>query len=405
MSKLEDKDVATFTQFKGLRNTVGPESFDVGDLSVARNVDITDELRVQRRRGYALFAAGSYHSLFAAGDVMLGVLGSSLVRFFPAGTTSTLRTGLTSGLRMSYTAVGSRIYYSNGVETGCVDAGVDRSWGLVPPATQPAAASIGTPGPYGTYSYAVTFVRADGQESGTGVAGAIACYGGIQFSGIPVSSDPTVTSKLIYVSPPDGDALYRALELPAAATTADYFATPGSLPLATQFKQHAPAGQCVAYFAGHTLVAAGARLYVSDPYAPELFDLQRGYRFSSPITLVAPVDDGVYLGTEDGIVFLAGKDVTAWEYLPRADYGAILGTVAYASAEDIDQSEQGLVPLFATAQGICVGFNGGRFKNLTQERFSYPVTKRGAAVVRNHGGTVQYLAVLEGASTAGNTAF
>jgi hypothetical protein len=408
MSKLEDKDVATFTQFKGLRNTVGPESFDVGDLSVAKNVDLTDELRVQRRRGYTLFSAGSYHSLFAAGAVMLAVIGSSLVRVFPAGAAQTLRTGLTSGLRMAYAAVGNRIYYSNGIETGCVDGGVDRTWGLVPPGTQPAASEIGGLLEPGTYSYAITYVRSDGQESGTGAAGEIAISaGGIQFTDIPVSADPGVTAKYLYVSPPDGEMLFRVMNLAADAATAVY-AVPfdEGMPLATQFKRNPLAGSCVAYFAGHTLVAVGSRLYVSETYAPELFDLQRGYRFSSPITLVAPVDDGVYLGTEAEIVFLAGKDVATLEYQPRTNYGAILGTAAPALAGDFEPGADGPAVVFASAQGICSGTNGGRIKNLTEERFSYPVTKRGAGVVRNHGGTVQYLVVLEGTETAaGNTAF
>src|SRR5712671_5137923 len=38
----EDKDVYTFEKFLGLRNTVGEESFEPGDLSIALNVDQTD---------------------------------------------------------------------------------------------------------------------------------------------------------------------------------------------------------------------------------------------------------------------------------------------------------------------------------------------------------------------------
>jgi hypothetical protein len=112
------------------------------------------------------------------------------------------------------------------------------------------------------------------------------------------------------------------------------------------------------------------------------------------------------LGTEAEIIFLEGKDVAKLEYRPRANYGAILGTAAPALAGDFDPAASGPAVIFASAQGICAAMNGGQIKNLTEERFSYPVTKRGAGVVRNHGGTVQYLVVLEGAETAaGNTAF
>lgn len=408
MAKIEDDDVATFSQFRGLRNTVGPESFEVGDLEAALNVDITDELRIRRRRGYTAFVAGAHHSLFANGEVMLAVSGTSLVRITPEAVSSTLRTGLTSGARLAYSALGDRIYYSNAIQTGCVQAGVHRTWGLEIPSAQPGASVVGGSMRPGTYQYALTYVRSDGQESGTGLAGSIAlpASGGIQFDAIPVSSDPTVTSKRLYISPPDGDAMYYALGLHASDTSATIYSGPeGTMILATQFKGPPPAGSCLAHYNGHALVAVGSRLYFSEPYAPELFDLRRGYRFSSPITIVAPVDDGVYLGTETEVIFLEGRDVTELVYRPRCDYGAIFGTLAYSSADDVNPNAQGRAAIFATTQGICAGYNGGQIANLTQERFSYPVTKRGAAVVRNYGGSVQYLVVLEGTSTAGNTAF
>ena len=417
MAEIEDKDVASFSQFKGLRNTVGPESFELGDLEEALNVDVTDEGRIRRRKGYATFLAGAYHSLFASGTVMLVVSGTSLLRVTPEAATTTLRTGLTSGARLSYGALADRIYYSNGTETGCVQAGVHRSWGLEPPAAQPIAAETGGSMRPGVYQYALTYGRSDGQESGTGVAGQVtigtratattpARLAGILFTDIPVSSDPTVTHKYLYLSPPDGDATYLAMGLAAGDTSASiYTERTGTAPLTTQFLSPAPAGSCIAHFNGHALVAKGARLYPSEPYAPELFDLRRGYRFSSPVTLVAPVDDGVYLGTESEVIFLAGNEVTELVYRPILDYGAIHGTLAYGQADDVTKGTQGRVAIFMTTQGICAGYNGGKLENLTQERFSYPVTKRGAGVVRNYGGSVQYLAVLEGTTTAGNTAF
>lgn len=407
MAKIEDDDVATFSQFRGLRNTVGPESFEVGDLEAALNVDITDELRIRRRRGYTAFVSGAHHSLFANGEVMLAVSGTSLVRITPEAVSSTLRTGLTSGARLAYSALGNRIYYSNAIQTGCVQAGVHRTWGLEIPTSQPTASEVGGSMRPGTYQYALTYVRDDGQESGTGLAGSIAITsGGIRFDAIPVSADPTVTAKRLYLSPPDGDAMYFALGLHASDTSATiYSPTTGTMMLSTQFKGPPPAGTCLAHYNGHALVASGSRLYFSEPYAPELFDLRRGYRFSSPVTLVAPVEDGIYLGTETEVIFLEGRDVTELAYRSRCDYGAIFGTLAYSPADDISPKAQGKAAIFATAQGICAGFDGGQIMNLTQERFNYPVTRRGAAVVRNYGGSVQYLVVLEGTSTAGNTAF
>jgi len=110
------------------------------------------------------------------------------------------------------------------------------------------------------------------------------------------------------------------------------------------------------------------------------------------------------LGTGYEIGWAGGKDPAKWEYVIRADYGAIPGTLAYIAAEDVGE-QSGLAAMFATAQGLCAGFDGGSFVNLTQERFNYPVTSAGAGVVRNQGGAVQYVVTLQGDPGDANTAF
>lgn len=405
---IKDEDVLSIEQFAGLRNTVRPEHFAPGDLEVAENADINDALKLSRRKGTStLVFAGDYHSLFADGDVMLGVVGGTLRRLFADGTTAVLRSGLTNA-RVSYAPMASRIYYTNGVVNGCIDAGAARTWGIDPPPYQPVAAAIGGGIPAGVYQYAVTYVRSDGQESGTGASGQItlAAAGGIQFSAIPVPSDPAITQKRLYLSPVNGDSLHRIQTLDASTTSATYsFELAGGAPLTTQFKQPPIVGHITVPFNGRILIARGRRLYCTDAYAPELLDLRRNFVMSGHITLVAPVEDGVYLGTEDEVIFLAGDDPSKWTYKRLLAYGAIGGTVAYGDAEDVIPDAAGPVAIFGTEQGIVAGFNGGATKNLTKDRFQYPVTERGAGIVRAHGGMIQYLMVLEGTATAGNTAF
>jgi hypothetical protein len=215
-----------------------------------------------------------------------------------------------------------------------------------------------------------------------------------------------VVAKRLYVSPPNGDMLYHRMELPANEETASYVApVGGTITLSTQFLYAPPPGLHLAEIGGRVLVAVGNRLYVSEPYAPELFDPRRVYAFTGRITLVAPVDDGVYLGTEGQIVWLPGKDPSTWVHQPRAAYGAIAGTLAYGDASEVSDGLSGPAAYFATTAGICVGVNGGSFRNLTDGRFAYPATKEGAGVVRTSRGSIQYVATLHGAAEAGNTAF
>src|SRR5574341_416056 len=115
----EDKDVFTFDKFKGLRNTVGPESLEPGDCTIALNVDQTDAERARRRKGFEVTGlTTAHHSLWSDGGIALAVNGTNLVQVLPDFTSRVVRTGLTSGAPMSYVLLGSRVFYSNGAETG-----------------------------------------------------------------------------------------------------------------------------------------------------------------------------------------------------------------------------------------------------------------------------------------------
>ena len=396
-------------QFDGLRNNVPADRMGLNDLTVATNIDIDDSKRATRRKGHsAAVVAGAFKSLWSNGTVALAVKSeTSLVLISPTFTEKTLRTGLTPGLDMSYTAPVTAVYYSNGVETGVVQDGLSRTWGLEPPAYQPAASVVGGILPAGRYQFTVTYLRADGQESGTGRAGYIdlAVAGGISLSGIPVSADAGVVDKCLYFSKNNGETLYRAGTVANSATVFSYYADgPGTVPLRTQHLFDAPAGQLVDTFGGaRALVASGDTLYYSEPYALELFDLRKNFRLPHPITMVAALDNGVYVGTDNGIMWFDGTVPEKWEYVPRLAYGAIRGAAAYCSRDMVlDGNGNKDVVVFATKQGLCVGEDGGNITNLTQARFAYPTQERGAAVIRRHRGMVQGVFSLQGAETAGN---
>lgn len=405
----EDKDIASFTKFLGLRNTTSEESFELGDLTVAQNVDQTDSYRLRRRRGFvATPTTGAYHSVGGNGLTALAVTGSSLMRVLPDFTTRLVRTGLTSGLRMKYAAMGDRIFYTNNAETGVFVNGFSRSWGIVPPDQPSKVEIVGGNVPAGFYQYGMTFVRTDGQESGAGTIGSmeLTATGGFHFYDMPISQDSDVQYKRLYISPRNGDAMFLQFTLSPDATEAFYdVERSGVLPLATMFLIQALPSRHLAAFAGHILLARGNVLYRSEPYSPELFDLRKGIPFPSGITLIGPMDDGVYLGTETEVYWLGGRDPSAWEAVRRAVHGVIPGTEAYHEADDVQENAQGPVILFATTIGIRAGFNGGTLINLTEDRFNYPIQEEGAAIVRHIGGSAQYVVTMRGTETPGNTAF
>lgn len=410
MAKLLDP--VTFKEFDGLRNTTAPERLGTADLQVAVNVDLDDTKRITRRSGQTQRLTGSTHSLWSDGAICLAVQGATLHQISAAGagsyTKTALRTGLTAGARMSYWSVAGAVYYANGFEQGVIQGGASRSWGLALPSGQPAASAIGGGLPPGRYLYAVTFLRNDGQESGTGPSGTIelAAQGGIRFSGIPVSSDATVDRKAIYLSSTNGEVLYRALVTDNADTVARYEGNAHDLKLAlnTQFGAPPPVGHLLGYLRGHMLVAQGNVLWNSEPYRHELFMLRKAFRvFPADINLVAPVEDGVFIGA-DKTYFLSGVSPDKWSLTTVAGYPAIPGTMGYAPAEGgaVGEGLPGRVVYWASPRGHCMGATGGTFRNLTEARYSYPSAQRGAGIVRPIKGMNQYLAVLEGNGTAYN---
>ena len=261
----------------------------------------------------------------------------------------------------------------------------------------------------GKYQVAVTYLRNDGQESGASRAMTVELVntGGISLSGIPISSDATITHKAIYCTSVGGETLYRVgVILNATTPFLINEVRAGASPLLTQFLQPPPAGDHIAYWNGYALVASGSRLYPSEPYAPELFDYRKAVPFLGSIAMVAPVDDGVWIGTDTQIIWLTGDSPATWSYKPKSDYGVIPGTLYFADAGLIGEGQATgeMAAYFASKRGLCAGRIGGSLVNLTEHRFAYPVMDRGAGVVRRHRGINQFVVSLRGTEAAGNVA-
>lgn len=394
--------MAEFKAFAGLRNDVSSERFGPGDLARADNVNLDATGKLSRRAGRTKVLAGDAHSLWAHGDLCLFASGDALRRLHPDYTSEVLRTGLTAGARISYCAVNGRTYWSNGFETGVIEQGRARSWGLASPTAQGTAHAVIGHLPAGTYQWAVTYLRDDGQESGTAVAGRIdlaSDNAGIYFDDLPVSADAGVAAKVLYLSECNGAVLYEATTLLPAATTTMVIA-PGNaaLPLQTQFLQAPPAGQIVAYYRGRLFVASGNILYYSEPHAFEHFDLRHYLPFDGPITLVAPLEHdqkgGLAVATDTETMWLAGNSPEDFTHTPLAAEGAVPGTLTYVPGTLVGDGKLGAdeFPMWLGTAGVCLATLDGQLVNLTRERYRAELTGTGAALFMPDEG--RYLAVI-----------
>lgn len=391
-----DQDVVTYAKFSGLRSDVTPERFGPGDLAVADNVDLDKSGRLARRAGYTPVRAGAAHSLWAddEGQTCLFAQGGQLLQLNPDASAAPLMALGAPGLPLSYVRVSERIYFSNGVDLGLLEAGRVRSWGLAVPPLPVPSVTVGAM-PAGLYQFALTYVRSDGQESGAPLAGSVTvpAGSGLTFA-LPTPTDPDVAGKVLYLSTPGGEVLYQAALMAAPLASFAYTndTTELAYPLATQFLGPAPAGQLVAAYRGRVFVAAGDVLFFSTGLGYELFDLREYVALDGAITLLAPVMDkeisdnarssGLFIGTDRSCGVLVGSDPKDFQYVPKTTYGALAGALDYVDGSLLEAGAAGArsLPMWLTTQGICVGGADMVIRNLTRTRYTFPAAGRGAAL-------------------------
>lgn len=148
---------------------------------------------------------------------------------------------------------------------------------------------------------------------------------------------------------------------------------------------------------GSFICLHGARLYVaeknilwhSEPFAYSWFDMARNYLpFPTNIRMVASVPDGMFVSDETAIYALTGMNPQDMTFKKVHDAPAVIDT--NAQVKDFLDFGDGF--LVTTNKGICFGGIEGFFKNLTDERLTYPDTVNGAGYVHNSA----YLSLLQG---------
>ena len=165
------------------------------------------------------------------------------------------------------------------------------------------------------------------------------------------------------------------------------------------YKQPLPPGQRIAYFKGVLYVAKGKVLYIADALCDH-YDVRTGFRvFASDITMLRPVDDGIYVA-DDTTWFLVEKraftdEPAEFRKEPVLDADVIPFTDVNMEGEYLGEGEEGIVAIWSSSVGICAGNNKGQIKILTKDKYVMPLAGVGAAAIRNVNGQIHYLATLQ----------
>lgn len=349
-----------------------------------------------RRHGVEHVVEGeACHSLWSDEAGTFFVDGENLFQLDEQLGKTLVRSGMVPDLLVSYARVGDVVYWSNGVEIGKIANGVSTQVGMPVP-NPPPTVSVDATGSLhsGMYQIAFSAVGAYGEESGLTWPDQVV----VPDNGrITVSNLPGTTINL-YLSPQNGDTLFLAGSTTATTYEIPVVPTLGAQATTVGLRQ-LPAGQILRYRNGRMLSAAGATLYFSEPFAPALHNLARGYIvFPQRITMVEPFEDGVWV-VADKTYWLAGANIEQASLTEALPYGAVEGT----ATRDVRENQV----WWFSERGIVKAEPGGRIRNQQEENVAVDRAAVGASVYREQDGMRQVVASLFGAevSNAAATSF
>ncbi len=310
-------------------DVVSPEGqVTKGCARVVENVVLRDDGSFELRPGTALAVAASRpHSLWSTRDQSRAfvVAGDTLYAVHGGGATRSLEsiaTGLWSA-PVRFTEHGDgNIYVSGGTILRIDQHDAVSVPGLVALDGVAPTLSTATGGlTAGRYGVAFCGVSSSGEESPPSDVSWIDLASA---SGISVSlpTRPTgVATWRVFRTPQNGDELYLADETASTSITLAGGGTGramGPWPLTL-----APAGSEIASYRGYLLTALGNLVIVCEPMRPGVFNPRHGfYTFDREVTILQPVETGVFVGTDNAVYFLAGDKPSAWNLSRKAHNGA-----------------------------------------------------------------------------------
>lgn len=352
--------------------------------------------RLSRRSQVKLAIAGTRtHSLWSGDHNTCYVAAGDLKRIDDNMAVTTMRAGV-GEQEMFYTELAGVVYYSNGVVTGTIEGGVDKPWGLPIPEA-PVASAVAYGGlAAGTYMVAYVYLDSAGCESGASPTAVVQVADG---GGIALANIDTSDIVRVFVTPTNGDALYWAQDIPIGTTSTLIGAhAPGKM-ITTQYMTPMPPCTQLENYNGRIYAALDNALIATQPLNYYLTRPASDFvMFPDPITMVKSVVDGVYVGTQHGVMYLDGNELGQFKMRPADMLAPIPGSALAVDGGLFGESGKGIVWL--TRRGWVFASSGGRVKRLTESQMALPEYDRAAALYREHDGMRQVMTFVKGGGEA-----
>lgn len=150
-----------------------------------------------------------------------------------------------------------------------------------------------------------------------------------------------------------------------------------------------PLGHLLSTRNGRMFIAVDNFLYYSEPNTYHAYRLGANFfAFQSRIKMVEAVDNGLWISDSESLYFLGGNIAPTLQEMPvqrkMAVYPAIEGTAIKVPASRIGiEGLNGIVIVFTTPEGICVGSVDGNLINITEKKIDLPSALSGSGYYKD----------------------
>lgn len=266
----------------------------------AVNVDFDRVGAAERRDGFVKLSSTGAHSVYRD----LCMVGSVLSRYSVNGGAATITPLIDTGsaAAASYCQLNGTTVFSNMGMIGTVTSAGAFQLGIPEPAA--IAASAGSSGGLYAGRYGLVVTHVNGEES---AASSLYTVDVAEGGGIVLSGLSHALPLRVYRTGANGDVLYRCAEIPVGMSTFLIGHGQSGRVCDTRNMVRTMPGHIVRPYNGYLLVARGRTIYFTQPMRYGLMDPRHDFiQRAKRITMIAPVQSGVFVGDADGVQFYRG---------------------------------------------------------------------------------------------------
>lgn len=341
-----------------------------GAVREARNVRIDRRGNFRRRRGWAVVDTGpDWRSLFAWQGRLIAQSGRQLFSLDPEGLSRELLGELGADDPVDFAIYNNDLYIVNSAALWrLVDGQLARAG--VEPGSLPRVADAGAGQlTAGSYRVAVALVSPAGEESPAYDLGQHELSRGLVLEELEQRFGHRWR---VYITPPDGNALYLTEEFDAVWPRYVVTLYPEGAPCETLNSSRLPGGHFVRGAGGRIYVARGDTLWFSDAFRPHLMSARHNFvRFVGNIRILLFVEGGAFVGDDRGVWWLPGSDPSAWAMTLASTAPAVSRSGVLVPSYKIGPLQSGAAQdcaLWLSTEGHMVGTGGGSVHALNADR-------------------------------------